>query len=326
MTILATLVGFIGVFLPILVEGRSDLSSATPTWVLIITGAVGGVVTAAAVVVAIRLFNRVRSRDVRIALTGAPRAGKTVFSVALFDALMTGRRGVTFTAESRTILSVYRAIRGMAEGEWPPSTPREVVNRYEGRIMYGPRTLVDLELGDSAGEYWADISDDGSKDADYLSYVVSSDAIAHVIPIDWLQGKNESYSLARDEAELRLAGQLSRTHSGAESSQHLLIVLSKMDLTGWSAPARQGLRFQVFVPGDRASTTFLRQVLDSSRGKLFFKMLDRLDAEFASVRLTFSSIEQEDDFVDESISGWIYEVTRRPKARRLPVAKVPSHD
>ena len=101
-----------------------------------------------------RAMLRTRYYDFRIALTGQPGAGKTVFANLLYDRLMNGGDpDYRFTAESRSAIATYQAIRGISQDEWPPSTARGSVLQRDGLLRHR-RAVVDLEIGDSAGQRW----------------------------------------------------------------------------------------------------------------------------------------------------------------------------
>jgi hypothetical protein len=103
------------------------------------------------------------------------------------------------------------------------------VSTYEGTIL-ARRTKVDLEVGDSAGEYWLDISHEEERDSGYLEYVLSAHALAHVIPADELFAEDARQRIAREVDDLRLVARLKKRTRGTNGGLPLLVVISKVDL------------------------------------------------------------------------------------------------
>lgn len=185
------------------------------------------------------ILRQISRLQLRIALTGAPAAGKTVFANLLFDQLM-GRmsHGVAFTADSATAIAVYQTLRGIGSGDWPARTRDGVVFRYEGHLEFptAPRTVVDLEIGDSAGEYWIDFTQHASEanpKTSYLEYVISADALVHVMDISQLASRETNLSLRQETQDLLIASQLMRAAGGRPERRRLLLVLSKVDLVAY---------------------------------------------------------------------------------------------
>jgi hypothetical protein len=116
--------------------------------------------------------SRQQPMQMRVALAGAPRAGKTVYANVLYELLLDGRgpSSVSFAAETKSAQSVLRAIKRLSIGEWPVSTTWEGIFRYRGLIIRQPREpfarmllgkdTFDFELGDSAGEVWAELAEE----------------------------------------------------------------------------------------------------------------------------------------------------------------------
>ncbi|WP_424086042.1 hypothetical protein [Micromonospora citrea] len=92
------------------------------------------------------------------------------------------------------------------------------------------RIKVDLEVGDSAGEYWLDFGDEEQRDPGYLEYVISANGIAHVIPLADISSDANEDKIAREVDDLRLVAHLKQQIRGAASAVPLLLVLSKVDL------------------------------------------------------------------------------------------------
>lgn len=259
------------------------------------------------------ILRRIRTLGLRIALTGSPGAGKTVFANLLFDQLMARTADdVTFTAESATAIAVYQTIRGITTGEWPRSTRDQVVYRYEGRLEYrtAPRTVVDLEIGDSAGEHWIEFAQaplDPSRKAPYLEYVISAGALVHVIDISPFALADSGVSLRQETHDLLVANQLMRAAGGSPQSRMLLIVLSKVDLVAYDPkgletevhnvlwPAVQNRR--ILRPEEFGSLTGDLRTLDSAFGRSLGARLleielfaERLGELFKDVRLLLTSV------------------------------------
>lgn len=84
----------------------------------------------------LKRLRRVRRLSIRLAVTGRPAVGKTVFSILLFDSLMNERLpGVRFAAESRSVIAVYQAIRNIPGDVWPGATSLGNVSTYAGTIQ-----------------------------------------------------------------------------------------------------------------------------------------------------------------------------------------------
>lgn len=257
----------------------------------------------------IRRLRRVRNYKFRLAITGRPSAGKTVFSVLVFDALMNERvPGLEFTASSRSVISVYQAIRNIPANIWPKSTSKGSVSAYEGTIE-ARRLRVDLEIGDTAGEYWLELPDEADRDAGYLEYVLSSHATAHVIPLDGCIAADGVDHLAREIEDLRLVSRLKRQIDKVGGAGPLLIILSKADLvlpmrmltSGdvglFRVVDRQALAYLPLVehidagnfPGAADDHRLRRSLFERPLRERLSLMAEQLAPEFSSVRFLFSS-------------------------------------
>ncbi|MCA0292435.1 MAG: hypothetical protein LCH82_12520 [Actinobacteria bacterium] len=283
----AALVGLLQLF--------ADSLSYSAVSVNVLLAVVLGLAYLAAMYLMARYVFRQRQADLRVAVTGLPCAGKTVFSIALFDALMSERPdGIRFTGSSKTVISVYQAIRGIGAGEWPMSTRKGFVERYEGRIRVGRRLVIDLEWGDSAGEYWASLGSD-DKDESYLSYAVSSQAIAHVISAEWLGGSAQpcwdrgEYDIRTDLNDLLMCSRLIRLQSTNGRPIPLVVVVSKMDLLGLGE--HEDL-FKV-IPLNRLHSTKIAEDLRALQSGLWETLLEfggRLEDQFLDVSIVFSAV------------------------------------
>lgn len=242
-----------------------------------------------------RFLRQTRQYRFRVALTGLPGAGKTVFSVLLLDSLMNERLpGVRFTGESKSVIAVYQAIRNLPAGIWPKATSRGAVSTYQGAIEAG-RTKIQLEIGDSAGEYWLDLSDEGERDPGYLEYVISAHAIAHVIPITELLTDDAPVKLRQEIDDLLLAASLKRQTVGETAEVPLLIVLSKADLVlddRAEVTADDAGLFRIRSEEGLSSLSFFEflEIPDRHRVVSSIEMLDaQLRGAFMAVRFILSS-------------------------------------
>lgn len=238
----------------------------------------------------IRRMTRTRVHKLRVAVTGLPGAGKTVFSVLLFDALMNERiPGMEFNAESKSAISVYQAIRNLPAGVWPKSTARGAVSAYTGAIA-SRRSRIDLEIGDSAGEHWLELNDKEDRDAGYLEYVLSAQALAHVIPFDSLEGDGVEKQITNDVDDLRLVARLRRQVHGQRASIPLLVVLSKVDL---AVPVdlienpSSGL-FKIVSANELSSLELFRRHTDRTFD-LLRRFAEQLEREYSQVWFILSS-------------------------------------
>lgn len=211
-----------------------DLSKRdSPAWSAI-AGLASGMAMAAFGIIFFRELRSVTRSEFRIAMTGIPNAGKTVFSTLFFDTLMNERvPGIQFSGEAKTIISVYQAIRNMPSGRWPRKTESGKVSSYSGEIKVG-RRLIDFAVGDVAGEYWLDFDRTDADEDPYVEFVISCDAIMHVMPVDVLLGNlSGDYPyvppnyLQSESQDLAL---VSRLRAKAKSPIPLVVVISKLDL------------------------------------------------------------------------------------------------
>ncbi|MFJ5992956.1 hypothetical protein [Lentzea sp. NPDC092896] len=236
-------------------------------------------------------MGRVRVHKLRIAVTGLPRAGKTVFSVLLFDTLMNERMpGTEFNAESKSAISVYQAIRNLPADIWPKSTAKGAVSAYTGSIE-SRRSRIDLEVGDSAGEHWLDLDNEDSRDPGFLEYVLSSHALVHVIPLASLTGEQAELRAANEVDDLRLVARLHRQVHGQRAQIPLLIVLSKTDQIvppGDLDHTNAGL-FKTTKANEINSLNLARGHLEHRTIQLIEQLESQLEREYGSVLFIFSS-------------------------------------
>jgi hypothetical protein len=285
----AVLIGTLGA---LLVIATNQFSRASASDVAI--GFLVLVYLAGAAVLARRLL-RTRYYDFRIALTGQPGAGKTVFANLLYDQLMNGSDPrFEFTAESRSAIATYQAIRGISQDVWPASTTTGAVQQRDGVLRYG-RRIVDLEIGDSAGQHWIQLTDDdtSTNEADYLQWVLSANALVHVIPADRMIADGFDAALRSDVEDLRLAARLMRSVSRTQYKPvPLLTVISKMDLL--PGPIHFDEMLRVFTGPDAdnfESTAILSEVGRLSIADLLADLGRELAREFRSVHFMYSSAE-----------------------------------
>ncbi|GAA1813435.1 hypothetical protein GCM10009682_38270 [Luedemannella flava] len=250
----------------------------------------------AGIVLFVRRLRRVRTYGLRLALTGLPAVGKTMFSVLVFDTLMNERLpNLRFSAESRSIISVYQAIRNLSSEVWPRSTAKGSISVYEG-VMESRRLRVNLELGDSAGEYWLDFGEEDQRDPGYLEYVISANGLVHVIPIESVLTSYLSPNYLNDEIQdLRLVARLKRQTRGDAAQVPLLIVLSKVDLVVPPSLLEQphsGL-LQIVDITEVRSLSLMSGFNERDEARLLdalHLLSESLDADFSSVQFVFSSV------------------------------------
>lgn len=266
---------------------------ASTTAILAAIGiAVLALLYAFAVFLFLQRLRRVRRLGARIALTGPRRVGKTVLSNLVFDRLMEARsEAIEFTAESKSAIATYQAIRNIASDQWPEVSTTGVVRQYRGEARFGRREVVEIELGDTAGEDWIAFSrEDSTPDADsYLEWVLSAQAIMHVISTESILSSDRDHLLRRDVQDLKLAARLMRN---VQSSKRipLLIVISKIDLV--DPPSYEEL-FVIF--GQTLGASDLARQLSVVAGvnvsRLFDALIADLVRDFDRVSVMFSSKE-----------------------------------
>ncbi len=240
----------------------------------------------AAGVAALRYMTRTRTFDLRVALTGQPRAGKTVMANIVFDTLMSGSDQFGFTADQKSAISVHQVLRGMAENQWPAKTAPGSVLVYKGLAEFGRRIRVDLEIGDSAGEHWIDLRSEGSEAAEYLEYVISADALVHVVSAEQLT--RDPSLLERDLEDLRIASQLMRsTRRKRGPLGPLIIAMSHIDLLAKDSLDTTSLL--TLSSPERAKDNSNSQFLPGAALEDLEAISQRLTREFASVSITFTS-------------------------------------
>ena len=253
-------------------------------------GVLVAVYLVSAVFVARRIL-RTRYYDFRIALTGQPKAGKTVFANLLYDQLMNGNDpDFEFTAESKSAIATYQAIRGIAQNEWPPSTTQGAVLQHDGALRHR-RIVVELEIGDSAGQHWLSLSTAANQDPDYTQWVLSAQALVHVIPADRLVAEGVDSTLRADVEDLRLAAQLMRSVSkGKYVPVPILIVISKMDKLRALVVEQELMRIFTGTDADELkSTRSLTELGMLDVGDLLQSLTRELVGDFRSVDFTYSS-------------------------------------
>lgn len=311
-----SLVAFSVASLAILVLTITDRIVLTSTAEIVAIGVALGITYTIGILGITRRIRRIRLYKFRVAITGRPNAGKTVFSVLVFDAMMNNTiPDASFSAESKSLISVYQAIRNLPAGIWPRSTAKGNISTYEGTIET-KRSKVDLEVGDSAGEYWLDLSDETGRDPGYLEYVLSAEAIAHVIPADEVVKDGDRVRLTAEVDDLLLVsrlkrqargprrpdGLLSRSTPPANHGLPLLIVVSKMDLViNEESLRRDELSRDLFRVVGASNLSEMRilsgvRVKPMSRSGIVVTMdrwlrdlSDSLSRDFSSVHFCFSS-------------------------------------
>lgn len=281
-----------------------------PVTTLVLVAVVIAVI--AATVSLILMLRATRFAKLRVALTGGPGVGKTVLANLLFDRLMTlTDRSVSFTADSATAISVYQTIRGIDEDEWPANTLDTVVNKYLGKLRFRnpPRELVvDLEIGDSAGEHWINLAKSArgprpAQTSSYLEYVISAHAVIHVIASDSLLAPDLTGQLRHDMQDLLVASQLMKATRGSREEFGMLLVVSKADLlikSDISGPMKAFLResqstTRIFRPSELGTKTYV-DFVDPEDIHLVMaideicQMATRLAETFPGVGIMFTSI------------------------------------
>jgi hypothetical protein len=195
-----------------------------------------------------------------------------------------------FIAESRSAISTYQAIRGMSADQWPPSTSSGSVVQYDGTLRAQRRLVVDLEIGDSAGEHWLGLVSSGEQEQDYLQWVLSAHAICHVVPIDSLLEHDGEQGLAQDVDDLKLAARLmqSVTRDKTRALCPVLVVISKVDIVEKDCPPSELMR--IYSPAS-ISRSYFGQRLDPGTIFLLKRFGTDLERTFATVHFLFSSVD-----------------------------------
>lgn len=270
----------------------------------------------------------VRYAELRIAMTGQPGAGKTVFTNLLFERLMQADSdSIGFTPAARSALATHQVVRGLDQGVWPSRTSSGGIEQRDGiisvrgrrdgtplsslRSLFEPynspasarRAEIRLEIGDSAGEYWVDIGEPSA--GEYLEYVVSASAIVHVVGVDALMEPDVGVSLRQDVRDLRLAARISPNTKGSQGPKPLLVVVSKMDLLFEVIDSAEFLGLnasnldmrdeylRTFTPWEFSETKSFAALGDlvGDSFRFLFDQMRQLDGVFSSVAFAVSSVQ-----------------------------------
>jgi DNA helicase HerA-like ATPase len=194
--------------------------------------------------VAVIAILRAEPPKLQIAIAGRPGAGKTVYVNVLLELLMEDRdETFSFEPEVRTARAVKAAILDLGRGKWPRATPVDGVRTYRGSSMLRRRRWVlpssrrRIEIGDSAGEYWADLADEGRKskprsliESTFFDYVADSDFVFYFIDAGAMSRRA---NVVREAVEDLIAtAQILRYDSSYVRTRRIRIavVISKFDL------------------------------------------------------------------------------------------------
>lgn len=235
------------------------------------------------------LVRRTRFVDFRIALTGEPRVGKTVFANLLFDLLMGNDHGqLRFTADAKSAISVYQVVRGIDNDQWPPVTSSKSVQHLDGTLEVR-RMQVDLEIGDSAGKHWLDLEPSPEYligESDYLRWLLSAQALVHVLPVERLLDPGET--LKREITQLLLAKRL--MDSTQNSRVSILIVISKLDLIDeWTADTDLMRVFSAATASELSTTRQLEESKGVALHEVFSSVEKELQNSFTDISFVYSS-------------------------------------
>lgn len=270
----------------------------------------------------IRYLRRVRYYDFRIALTGQPGVGKTVFSLLLYEHLMNNRSGIAqFTPDSRSAIATYQAVRSLSADVWPPSTSTGSVSQYDGAITYrSRRTVVNLEIGDSAGQHWMNLIDSSGAEQDYLTWVLSAQAIVHVISAESFLAPHLGRILSDDTRDLLLATRLMRnTKRPTAPPSPLLVVISKMDLVDGMVESEC---MRVHMLPQLLQTMNFRAIRDngsSDAAESLELFSSKLSSSFSAINFLFSTYQAVTsrmpfDITEETNTlEWIYDFARKER-------------
>jgi hypothetical protein len=260
-----------------------------------------------------RYVTRLRRYELRIATTGQPDAGKTVFSLILFSELMADRTDrLVFTSNSKGVIQIVQALRAIPHDIWPEATGDEGVVVLEGKLKYGKRETVEVEVGDSAGEHWANLSNRDERSGDYLRWLLGVHALCHVIEAPHLVSEDAGRWIQADVDDLTMYTQLLDSTREQVVKQPLLVVISKMDLVG----VVEGLS-EVRALGDVQNCTAysrLEALHGTSPLDPFFvearRYFDPIDVVFTSVYVATGD-ERIPTARDHSLAMWIRTSARR---------------
>lgn len=244
-----------------------------------------------AAIAAFRYLRRVKHYDFRLATTGRPNAGKSVLSILLYEHLMNSRTSFAqFTADSRSAISTYQAIRNLTAETWPASTSAGSVIQYDGEIVYKPRrATVNFEIGDVAGQHWVALADAPREEPAYLDWVISANGLVHVIPANAFETTDSMSGLLEDINDLRLATRLIRsTRKGRGRPNPLLVAITKIDLIpGWE----QHDCMRLFTLSQIVELPTFRKLAaySSAPYKQLMQLEEELSANFESILFMFAT-------------------------------------
>jgi hypothetical protein len=232
--------------------------------------------------------NKVNRHRLQIALAGPPGVGKTSFINVAYGLLMEGHaKSLSFTSETKTAHSVYNAIGRLGQGRWPTPTTTDGLSLYRGSVRRRDPALlgtlmrglieVDLEIADSAGELWEDLSKEARKerpkqlvDSTFFDYVAKSDSLFYFIDSNAVLLAPSDVRSSVDD--LLVTIQLLRAMGGNDPflSMPITVIISKADLL--SDMQDRALR-ELFAPGE-----FSREAsLSDEEDPLFTESISHLE-------------------------------------------------
>ena len=199
-------------------------------------------------VVAGRRVLSTRTIPTRIAIGGSPGAGKTVYTNVVAGRLGESESSILrFTPEARTAQQIYTTISDLRRKRWPPSTGRDEIDRYRGKVellnrpfysrLAQGRIEIDLELGDSAGQLWDEVADADRREpsrlieSTFFEYVGESSALLYFIAADTLQ--NDPTAVADHVDDLLSTLQVLRSievGGRPQLTKPIGVIISKADL------------------------------------------------------------------------------------------------
>lgn len=189
-------------------------------------------------------------RPLKIALAGMPGVGKTAYVNVAYRILMDGITSpLQFTADVKTARAVFSVAKNLQFGRWPAPTTTDGIRLYRGMLerptratfrgFVQGRSRVSLEIGDSAGEIWDEVTGEIRNqeswsliDSTFFDYVIEADSVAYFIPSDYIVNSSDAVAESVEDiiSTIQLLRAAQPTKPGELLEKSVAVVISKSDL------------------------------------------------------------------------------------------------